>query len=541
MSRENPNDFSDGRVIVVNNEAKKESEWNRCFPWCFQGTIWVPSISKYGLGIILLLCVTVIWVASSEWIQFIFGALQFNKPFFLTYFNTSGFALWNLGYLCLPEWRGAPWEDFEDSLEVTVHDPGFVHCITNTRENVELEEEERRREQSQDSLPRRTEGEGGKKKRSQTNERVPEKVPEKGSHPPLYQERHYTRGNSRKRSLTPPWSAPLSILRSRTEGIRIRLSTPPSPLPLLYRDEMEKEVHACHPYLSTTLESFPSSLPSSVHSTVASTIKERERTAEGSIEALSSSSFSSIISPSHSDVFTVRKYSKRRIWKVAAIFCPFWCLANYLFNLSLAYTSVSSNTIMSAMGTVWTVVLSRVLLHAPLGPLKLAGVMICLTGSIAVGMSSSSENRSTTVGNLIALLSSFFYAIYTFVLRWWLPDDERYSMGQVFGAVGVINVVLMWPAFFFLDWVGLEPFALPSLHQFLPLVVNALIGTNLSDVLWARSVILTSPVVATMGLSLTTPLSMMVDKVLHGSSYPFSYVFGAVLVVIGFIVANVQV
>lgn len=541
MSKENSNDFSDGRVIVTNvGEEKKRSGRGWCFPWCFQGNTGIPTISKYGLGIVLILCVTVIWVASSEWIQFIFGALEFNKPFFLTYFNTSGFALWNLGYLCLPKWRESPWEDLEDPQEVTVQGPPFEHCIAGTTESVELEEESRG-EGSQDSLRSRKEGERGKEKRDQTHERVGEKVPRKSSHLPFYRQRHCARGNSTEHSFSPTRRVPLLTLRCNTEGIRTRMSTPPFPLPLLCSDEKEKEVHGCHPYLSSTPVFFASSLPSTVDCTVSSPVKERESVAKGSVEASSSSSScSSIISPP-SDIVTVRKYSKRRIWKVAAIFCPFWCLANYLFNLSLAYTSVSSNTIMSAMGTVWTVVLSRVLLRASLGPLKLAGVLICITGSITVGMSSSSENRSTTLGNVIALLSSFFYAIYTFVLRWWLPDDECYSMGQVFGAVGVINLVLMWPAFFFLDWVGLEPFALPSIQQFLPLVVNALIGTNLSDVLWARSVILTSPVVATMGLSLTTPLSMVVDKVLYGSSYLFSYVFGAVLVVIGFIVANVHV
>ena len=42
-------------------------------------------------GILVLLLVDVIWVASSEFTKYIFDELDFDKPFFTTYFKTSLF------------------------------------------------------------------------------------------------------------------------------------------------------------------------------------------------------------------------------------------------------------------------------------------------------------------------------------------------------------------------------------------------------------------------------------------------------------------
>ena len=44
------------------------------------------------------------------------------------------------------------------------------------------------------------------------------------------------------------------------------------------------------------------------------------------------------------------------------------------------------------------------------------------------------------------------------------------------------------------------------------LSVNAFIGTFISDYCWARSVVLNGPLITTLALSLTIPLSMIVSS-----------------------------
>merc|ERR1712078_900908 len=45
------------------------------------------------------------------------------------------------------------------------------------------------------------------------------------------------------------------------------------------------------------------------------------------------------------------------------------------------------------------------------------------------------------------------------------------------------------------------------------LIANGLLNSVLSDLLWAKAMVLTSPTVATVGLSLTVPLAILADWV----------------------------
>ena len=61
-------------------------------------------LSRKALGGICLLLVVFIWVASAELIQFIFHDEDFRAPFFLTYFNTSLFSVYLLGFFFRASW-----------------------------------------------------------------------------------------------------------------------------------------------------------------------------------------------------------------------------------------------------------------------------------------------------------------------------------------------------------------------------------------------------------------------------------------------------
>jgi solute carrier family 35 protein F5 len=84
------------------------------------------------------------------------------------------------------------------------------------------------------------------------------------------------------------------------------------------------------------------------------------------------------------------------------------------------------------------------------------------------------------VGDLFALTGAVFYGCYTVLLKRWIGDESRISMPTFFGFVGLINVLVLWPVFFVLDWTGIEPFSWPSSSTLWTLIsVNAFIGTFL--------------------------------------------------------------
>lgn len=579
------------------------------------------KLSKYSLGVALILCVTVIWVASSEWIQYIFGSLEFNKPFFLTYFNTTGFCLWNAGFLLSPQWRRTPWDEESKSQPICVEDARL-----EPEPHITMEEECPTEVES--AAPPAS---GDARERARQTLRLSPTVQDRNASVNLtlsyaVENRSLVQG---ERSAGP------SGTRNAAFGLPRTISRPPSPQPfgvnsarsfgavsppalgallppsvsraslstnevsggvsgvepgsaLGDNDDIDLESEAgnasgaemamrrriedeCRDYSLST--SFASSAREEVVS-VMLTDEEDESvpnvvsTSDGGRGAVTSATAQPRDATRRSTVVSsellqhdqrgmphrrryhqrarrqrVLRYSLRRIWTCALYFCPMWFLANYLFNLSLSITSVASNTILSSTSSIWTLVLSYILLRQKVGIHRVAAVALCVSGTIMVGLADSgaSSGHNTIGGDIVALLSAFFYAAYTSVLKWHLPEDERFSMGMVFGAVGVINFFLLWPGLVLLSVTGAEPFALPNWNQFWPLVLNSLIGTNLSDVLWARSVVLTSPVVATIGLSLTTPLAMIVDAIFKQSHFSGLYVAGAILVMTGFLLANLPI
>jgi solute carrier family 35 protein F5 len=71
------------------------------------------------------------------------------------------------------------------------------------------------------------------------------------------------------------------------------------------------------------------------------------------------------------------------------------------------------------------------------------------------------------------------------------------------------------------------------------MILNGLCNSVLSDYLWARAVVLTSPTVATIGVSITIPLALVSDFLLHGAAPTALSGTGAFLVICGFTLVNI--
>jgi len=84
-----------------------------------------------------------------------------------------------------------------------------------------------------------------------------------------------------------------------------------------------------------------------------------------------------------------------------------------------------------------------------------------------------------------------------------------------------------------------ERFVLPSPDVFVYLISNALFGTVLSDLLWAKSMLLTSPLIATLGLSFTIPLAILQSSLIsHKLHLNAIYLLGAAFMIAGFFAVN---
>lgn len=72
-------------------------------------------------------------------------------------------------------------------------------------------------------------------------------------------------------------------------------------------------------------------------------------------------------------------------------------------------------------------------------------------------------------------------------------------------------------------------------------LLGGIFNNVISDYLWARSVVLTSPTVATVGLSITIPFAILSDYIVYGIVPSGLAVGGAFLVTLGFVAVNTSI
>ncbi|XP_010486243.1 PREDICTED: uncharacterized vacuolar membrane protein YML018C-like [Camelina sativa] len=241
------------------------------------------------------------------------------------------------------------------------------------------------------------------------------------------------------------------------------------------------------------------------------------------------------------------RWTRMQVAKVSLMICPFWFLAQLTFNVSLKYTTVTSNTILSSSSSLFTFLVSLVFLGERFTWLKLFSVLLCMSGTIIVSMGDSESNsnavaKNPLLGDILSLVSAALYAVYITLIRKKLPDDDerngRVSMAQFLGFLGLFNFFIFLPPALILNFTKRERFNALTLKQFGLVVGKGLLDNVLSDYLWAKAVLLTTTTVATAGLTIQVPLAAIVDS-LSGNKPSFTDYIGAAAVMVGFAGINI--
>ncbi|KAJ1898362.1 hypothetical protein LPJ66_002797 [Kickxella alabastrina] len=238
------------------------------------------------------------------------------------------------------------------------------------------------------------------------------------------------------------------------------------------------------------------------------------------------------------------KLTVRETVLLGVSFCILWFAANITQNASLAYTSVANSSILCSTSGLFTLIIGALGGIERFTGTRLIAVFISTLGVYSIVKYGVSTADSATMplswlGDSLALLSAVLYGCYTTLLKLRIGSEERLDTPLFFGAVGLANIVLLWPGFIVLHYSGMERFQLPgSVGVWGMILVNALVGTFLSDFLWLKAMLMTSPLVVTLGLSLTIPLSMAGDIVFKGMEASVPYYLGALLILSAFIAAN---
>ena len=230
----------------------------------------------------------------------------------------------------------------------------------------------------------------------------------------------------------------------------------------------------------------------------------------------------------------------KRVALLALQFLPIWFFANVTFYWSLQGTSVTSNSIISTTSSFWTLLFCHFFKVERFTILRSVALAVTLAGVIIVALSDKNTGKDSLIGDVLAVVSAICYGLYAAFLRIRIKDEKQVKMPMFFGFVGFFNMIFMWPFFFILHYTGVETFEVPSLYALLILTLNGLVGTVLSDLLWTLVIFLTSATVATVGLSLNVPFALVLDLIVKHRKFSGPYYAGALVVLIGFFVANLS-
>ncbi|KAF2743560.1 hypothetical protein M011DRAFT_471308 [Sporormia fimetaria CBS 119925] len=232
-------------------------------------------------------------------------------------------------------------------------------------------------------------------------------------------------------------------------------------------------------------------------------------------------------------------------------FCILWFVANYFASACLGYTTVASATILGSTSSIWTLLFGTLLRVEVFSFRKFIGVLASLCGvalisSIDVSGTTDSNRGSfphkspaeLLLGDAMAFFSAVLYGIYAVLMKKRIGDERRVNMPLFFGLVGLINLLLLWPGLVVLHFTGTEPFELPPTKRITTIVLVNSASSLVSDYSWAYAMLLTSPLVVSVGLSLTIPLSLVGQMVISGQYASPWYWVGAVIVVGAFVWVN---
>ncbi|MQL80375.1 hypothetical protein Taro_012828 [Colocasia esculenta] len=241
------------------------------------------------------------------------------------------------------------------------------------------------------------------------------------------------------------------------------------------------------------------------------------------------------------------QWTRTRVAKVSLLICPFWFFAQLTFNLSLKYTTVTSNTILSSASSLFTFLVSLAFLDEIFTWVKFASVLLCMGGTIIVSLGDSETGLNAIatnplLGDILALVSAFLYAVYITLIRKKLPDERKgegqVSMAEFLGYLGLFNLLIFLPVALLLNFSKLEPFHMLSWKQLGLIIGKGLFDNVLSDYLWAKAVLLTTTTVATAGLTIQVPLAAVVDSLTGHAPHLMDYL-GAAAVMVGFAGINI--
>ncbi|CAG0901395.1 unnamed protein product, partial [Darwinula stevensoni] len=233
----------------------------------------------------------------------------------------------------------------------------------------------------------------------------------------------------------------------------------------------------------------------------------------------------------------LERLSLRKVVILALQFCILWFAGNYCYQMGLHRTEAGVANVLSSASSLFTLIFAAFFPSNDFDSFtvsKLATVGLSISGVVLVSLSDARQQGTFSFGSIWTLLGAVFYSLYVVLLRRKVDHEDKLDFPLFFGFVGVFNMVLLWPGLFLLDHLHVEMFEWPDQRQWFMLVLNGLIGTVVSELLWLWACFLTSSLLATLSLCLTIPLTLVADHVMRHMDYSWLFFVGTLPIFLSF-------
>lgn len=131
--------------------------------------------------------------------------------------------------------------------------------------------------------------------------------------------------------------------------------------------------------------------------------------------------------------------------------------------------------------------------------------------------------------------NNYSYAIYSVLLTKYISNDEPITI--LYGRMSCLVLIIFGLPRFIMFGFDMSFQDIP-LSLLIFIILKALFTNFISNILYAKSVLLTSPTVASLGLTLSIPIAFFLDFILNKPNPTLIAIVGAILMVIGFILMN---
>jgi len=422
----------------------------------------VARAQRLAIGLLTLLLVDIIWVASSELTEYIFKNQNYNKPFFSTYLKTSLFMLYLPGFLIYKPWR--------EQCQMGIH----LRRVRNKQRDHEY------RAINADS---------------DTDQDRSDDLNEDGD----------SDGEEMRRSLSEPTFLPIRApadSKSSAEGTDSECDTG------------SKKVR-----FSRVAEVRSMSASEAIHANLARLSYAASLRAAAALQR------------------AANRLTVTETAQLALSFSFLWFAGNYSYQAALAYTEAGIVNVLSASSCLFTLILSAMFPSTELDRLsltKIVAVLFTVSGVVLVSYSDLKLEDGFPLGSLWTISGAIFYSSYIVFLRRKIDHEDKLDVPMFFGFVGLFSFLFLWPLFFVLHFSNHEHFDLPTKEQILAMLVNGIVGTVLSELLWLFGCFYTSSLIATLSISLTIPLTTFADVMVKRVAYDKLFYIGSIPMFVSF-------